>query len=270
MAFDAYIKFGEGTFVFDGRPIPLFPGDSDDDAHFWWCELRGCDFQLEADEHSENETETTQDKKGEKPRPELKAVTIKKRVDWASTSLFNKCCEAGEANNKKIDDQGELDPKGRIKKVTVEVCRQSGVKFPFLIIEYSGVTVTKYAIDMSGPEPSETITFEAEVLKYTYQRTDPETGAKKDGPVRSGALQNYTQQNQASQATSVSASGTAASAASSSPGGSGSGGGSGAAAATTATDGDGTHVGLVSAMDAAVNSNYPGLQQGTGFGLLPD
>src|SRR4051812_33267160 len=120
MAFDAYIKFGDGTETVNGHLVPLFPGDSDDDLHYWWCELRGCDFELDASEKSENEADSAHDKKDQKPRPELKAVKIKKRIDWSSTTLFRKCCEAAEAQTKKIDES-QQDPPGRIKKVTIEV-----------------------------------------------------------------------------------------------------------------------------------------------------
>jgi len=49
MATDAYIKFGEGSGTSPyGTPLPDIEGDSTDEGHYWWCELRGYDFSLEA------------------------------------------------------------------------------------------------------------------------------------------------------------------------------------------------------------------------------
>jgi len=225
-------------------------GDSDDESHYWWCELRGCDFEMEASERSEDEADTKEEKKS---KAELKPITIKKRVDWASTELFTKCCEAAEATTKKADDDDQ--EKGRIKQVTVEVCRQSGEKFPFLIIKYSGVTVVKYGIDMSGPEPTETITFKAEMTQFEYQRTDADTGEKKGGPVRTGELASFTPAAQG-QGGAAGAAATAADAAA-------------AADAAGGPDGNGSLGGLT-ATEAGVNANFPGLGSPTGFGLLPD
>ncbi len=252
MAIDAYIKFGEGTDLGpDNKPLPKIEGDSDDEAHYWWCELRGCDFEMEASERSEEEADTKEEKKS---KAELKPITIKKRVDWASCELFTKCCEAAEATTKKADDDDQ--EKGRIKQVTVEVCRQSGEKFPFLTIKYTGVTVVKYGIDMSGPEPTETITFKAEMTQFEYQRTDADTGEKKGGPVRTGELASYTPQAQgAGGATGAAAAAAAAAeAADAAPGG---------------PDGNGALDGMT-ATEAGVNANFPGLANPTGFGLLPD
>ncbi len=250
MASDAYIKFGEGTERGpDNKLLPKIEGDSDDESHYWWCELRGCDFEMEASERSEEDADTKEEKKA---KAELKPITIKKRVDWASTELFTKCCEAAEAATKRADDDDQ--EKGRIKDVTVEVCRQSGDKFPFLIIKYTGVTVVKYGIDMSGPEPTETITFKAEMTQFEYQRTDPDTGAKKGGPVRTGELPSYVPTQQ----------------------GNGQGGEAGsdadaavAVALAGGPDGGGSLNGLTPT-EAALNANFPGLGSPTGFGLLPD
>src|SRR5436190_2724262 len=117
MASDTYIKFGTGTDKGpEGQELPLILGDSDDFQHFWWCELRGCEFELETGQSSEK------DGKKIKPKIELKPVSIKKRIDWASTGLFMKCIEAAEAATKKADDKQQ---KGRLDEVTVHVCRQS-------------------------------------------------------------------------------------------------------------------------------------------------
>src|SRR5262249_33656656 len=135
----------------------------------------------------------------EKPKPSFKKVTIKKRVDWASTQLFLRCCYAAEATARKLI--GEQD-RGMIDRVTIEICKQaapaawvegkqSEVKFPYVTVRYFGVRIVGYSIDISGPEPSETISFVFEKLDVEYQPTDPLTGTRKDGVSRAIGMQNY-------------------------------------------------------------------------------
>src|ERR1043165_4821049 len=113
MAIDAYVKFGEGTDTSPvyGTPLPEIEGDSDDTQHHWWCELRDCGFELENPEQDAAGEGADKDKK-----PFFKQVRLKKRVDWGSTQLFIKCCEAAEATTKKTDEE---KAKGVIKQVTV-------------------------------------------------------------------------------------------------------------------------------------------------------
>ena len=188
-----------------------------------------------------------------KPKAELKPITIKKRLDWASTSLFTKCCEAAASTTKKTD--GDDDEKGRIKDITIEVCRQSDTKFPFLKIKYTGVTIVKYGLDMSGPEPSESITFKAETMQFEYQRTHPETGAKQGGPVRTGKLESYTPGQDGGGAAGAAAAAAVAAAGMGDDDDGGAGGG---------LDGNGTDG------EGLVNSNFPGLLTTGSLGLLPD
>src|ERR1051326_1813900 len=208
MPTDAYIRFGpESGDVEEGHPIPVIPGDSDDDQHFWWCELRNCSFELEGNERTEDPDEQSDDDTGEeKARPQVKSVSITKRVDWASAALFRKCCEAPKAKEEQTDqDDEDDDPKGRIKSITVHICRESGGKFPFLIIEYKGIYVTKYHLDISGPEPVETIGFTAEEHSFKYQQTDPLTGEKKGNLHDSGTMESYTEANRAAAQASAAA-----------------------------------------------------------------
>jgi len=155
---DAYVKFGEGSGT-DGpknTPLPLIEGDSTDATHYYWSELRDCNFGFA----SKDPEPEGADGDSKKPTKQLDQVTLTKKVDWASTQLFQKCCEAAKA---KIAKSKEEQSKGRIDQVTVEVCKTAGgVKFPFLIIKYYGVRVVDYAVSMSGPEPSETIKLEIE------------------------------------------------------------------------------------------------------------
>jgi hypothetical protein len=67
MATDAYIKFGEGSGTSPyNTPLPDIEGDSTDEKHYWWCELRGYDFALEA---GERDSSADGDKDAEKPKP---------------------------------------------------------------------------------------------------------------------------------------------------------------------------------------------------------
>jgi type VI protein secretion system component Hcp len=182
MPTDAYIKFGDDDS--DPNDYPLIEGDSTDDQHYWWCELRDFSADLKA---ADRKKDDEHDSHGEEARPTFEPVTIKKRVDWASTQLFTKVCEAAKATTMKSDDDEGI---GRINVVTIHICRQAGDKFPFLTVKYFGVTLTDYGIDLSGPEPSESVTMKYEKFKFCYQPTSPETGVKKGGEQCTGQLQN--------------------------------------------------------------------------------
>jgi type VI protein secretion system component Hcp len=275
MATDAYIKFGESS---DKSPydtlLPAIEGDSTDFNHYWWCELRGYDFALDA---GERDSASEGDKSKEKPKPTFHKVTIKKRVDWASTQLFTKCCAAAQATARKLT--GDQD-QGLIDRVTIEICKQAAEskkgpsdpkddKFWFVTVRYFGVRIVGYTIDMSRPEPDETITFVFEKLDVEYQQTDPRTGLRINGAVsRAIGMPNYTNANPQSAQSSGAGTSTTTSAS------------TGAAAAAAAgaaggADGNGAPAnngssGNPSPTEAAVNANFPGLWGGNGFGILPD
>jgi type VI protein secretion system component Hcp len=264
MATDAYIKFGEGSGTSPyGTPLPDIEGDSTDEKHYWWCELRGYDFALEA---GERDSSAAGDKDAEKPKPTFKKVTIKKRVDWASTQLFMKCCNAAVATtNKSMDDH---DP-GRIDRITIDICKQSDDKFPFIVVRYFGVRIVAYAIDMSGPEPAETISFVFDKLELEYQRTNPFTGARMGETAKALNMENYapTQSSQSGAASvagaaSTSSASTGAAAAAAAAAGGGADGNGAPASNGSSVNGSPTEV--------AANANFPGLWGGNGFGILPD
>jgi len=107
MATDVYIKFGESEDR--GGPLntylPDIEGDSTDAYHYWWCELRECGFDMDTPQQLDEESGQSDDKK---PASGFKSVTLRKRVDWASTQLFLKCCQAAMATTtKSTDDQGD-------------------------------------------------------------------------------------------------------------------------------------------------------------------
>jgi type VI protein secretion system component Hcp len=271
MPADAYIKFGESDGKGPlGTPLPAIEGDSTDAWHYWWCELRSCGFDLEATDWKapgeENDSENDDTSKAK-----FKKVTLKKRVDWASTLLFRECCDQAMALSKSKAEQEQ----GWIDMVTVEICRQTGAtvnlggemileKIPFVTVKYHGVRVTRYAIDMNGPEPSESITFEFQKLEFEHVRTDPETGLKmsKDAVTRTSKLSNSaTGQGGTPSAGGPAPAGVAMPAVVAASAG-------GPAAASSGANG--SPVSAIPAIEVAVSANFPGLWQGTGFGVLPD
>jgi len=277
MATDAYIAFGQS----DGRspyglPLPEIEGDSTDAWHYWWCELRSCGFDLQAKdwktEVEGTDAEENEDKK--KAKAEFKPVKLAKRVDWASSHMFYWCCQQAMALSKSEEERKNSE----FKLVIVEVCRQTGAtvdlnghkvveKIPYLTVRYKDVRITHYSISMDGPEPSESITFEYGSMDFEHIRTDPETGLKvtKDAVTKAIGMANSTP--------GVGGTGNTAG---------GTGGESTAPSATPAvvvapnsgntgsSGGAAVPAGGGSAVDAAAGANYPGLWQGTGFGILPD
>jgi len=274
MATDAYIKFGEGSGESPyGTPLPDIEGDSSDAGHYWWCELRGYDFSLDA---GERDSASEGDKTKEKPKPSFKKVTITKRVDWASTQLFMKCCYAAEATARKLTGDQDM---GLIDRVTIDICKQAAEskegesdakvdKFAFITVRYYGVRIVGYEIDMSKPEPDETIEFVFQKLDVEYQPTDPLTGLKKSGVSRATGMQNYTAAKPSTaQGGGTSGAGTAVTTTSTSAGGTGTAANNGASNGAPASNGSN---GDASPTEAAVNANFPGLWSGNGFGILPD
>ena len=263
MPADNYVKFGETP----GKPRePYIKGDCTDDDHLDWCELRGSGFEVAFPDEEKSGDDAS--KSEDKQTVTLKPVSLTKRVDWASTQLFEKCCEAGKAKIAKSKEERDV---GTIDKVTVEVCKYAnGKKFAFMVIEYSGVRITNFSINMNGPEPQETIVFEYDKFEFKYQPTNPYTGAPEGALLTTATFEGRKEKDDAG--TPATTSGT-----SSSGSGSGSTGGT-ATAATAATavatvaSGGGTRASanLSSAVDAGLSANFPGVLPSNGLGLLPD
>ena len=250
MGTDAYVSFGKGTKTGGprGTLLPLIEGDSTDEIHYWWCELRDCNFDIKVEDRGSDSAGQTGDKS---PNAQLTHVTLKKRVDWASTQLFMKCCEGHEATVKKTDAD---KAKGKIDEVKVELYKTVGeLKFPFVIITYYGVRIISYGIDVSSPEPAETITFEIEGLDYEFQPTDPYTGLPKSGGLlRATNMKNH----KPTQATARQGGGA--------PVDGGGGGGGNPAGTPGAPPGAPPPT-----TDAKVGYLFPGVWSGTGPGVLP-
>jgi type VI protein secretion system component Hcp len=267
MPTDAYVRFGEDTNAgLDdyGQAQPLLDGDCTDAKHFNWCELRDTDFHIEFP-HSD---EKAGDDPGKSAAKHLPTATLKKRVDWASTRLFLACIQASQAS---IEKNKEND--GVIEQVRVEVCKDVGDdedegKLCYLAFEYENVRILDFAVDMSDPEPTETIRFSYEAFRMGYQQTDPETGL----PIGSMEWTDTIADTAASGAISSSdGDGNAQAAAGVSSALSAQGASQGSASSSNNGNGNASAGGqLATATDAALGANFPGIWGPAGLGILPD
>src|SRR5438105_1348616 len=240
MPADVYVSFGEDSDP--DNPYPLIEGDSTDEDHLWWCELRGSSFTVKPDP-----AKAPPEKGQAKDTAPFEHVQLTKRVDWASTDLFQKCCEGAEAKIAKSKAKSEdAEAPGAINKVRIEVCKAAGQKkFPYSIIEYYGVRIVDFAISMNDPEPSETITIAYDGFAFGYQKTDPYTGLPV-GEMR--MTERITARKKSSSADDApTTSGATPAAAAAAAGGGGAAGGAGAAGAASlaaaATGNSGSAVG---------------------------
>jgi len=228
----------------------------------------------EKDEAGNNQTSVQEDKDHKPLPPKLKSTTLRKRVDWASPQLFYHCIEA--AMNSTVpprplpsDDPDDPEPlTGVINFVTVDVCRPAGGKKVIGVqVIYSDVTITRYELSLSAPEPAENLTFEYKTVQYKFFPVDPfsselvEGGMKETGIIKSVEGDEQTTGDGSPDAGSESAGDEAG-------GGAGAGGGTNDSMAPAGAVGAPQTPG--GAPDPTVTVNYPGLWQGTGFGLLPD
>ena len=272
MAIDAYVKFGktDDTGGPNDTPLPKIEGDSTDADHYWWCELRDCGFDL-SNPHSSKDG----DDEDTIPPSHFEPVTLKKRVDWATTQLFLKCCQAAEATTKNTDVEEEDDESGVIDEVEVNVCRPRGgsgngdgnqsVKYNVVRVIYYNVRITHFEFSIDGPEPTEEIKFEFDSLDYYYQPSDPDTGEPKGDEVKIRSLTNHSLSQSSAQSgnqTPVTANTTTAQ---TSSGGGGGGNGSGG---SQSQNGNGSGNPLVSTTESIASSNLSGWMPLTGPGTL--
>ena len=268
MAIDTYVKFGRYK---DPQPMigphntyrPKIDGDSTDADHYWWCELRDCGFDLK---NPDPPPAGKDDDKDDITPSHFDPVTLRKRVDWATTQLFIKCCQGPEATTKRVDSDESED--GVINEVEVHVCRPVGsfkdvdnagntierVKIPVVIVIYKNVRITHFQISIDDPEPAEEIKFEFDELDYGYQPTNPNTG-EKDGDVQwIKTMKNHKLQEKAAPSadtpatTSGSGGGASATVVTAGGGGGAQGGGS-----------NGSSSGLVTTTESIALANVPGL-----------
>jgi type VI protein secretion system component Hcp len=272
MPTDVYVSFGEDDAGADDDGYhdfgPEILGDCTDEQHFNWCELRDTGFSVTFP----HQTKGNDDKTPEASAQHLEHITLKKRVDWASTRLFLRCCQAAKAKVGKTKAEKDV---GTIHAVYVEVCKDAGKnpnsdfksgKFPYLAVRYLGVRILSFAIDMSGPEPTETIEFEYDAFEMGYQKTNPETGlpegkfewaAKVEGNKKSTQTEDGSGSGGDSAQQAVSAAGAAVAA-------------QGGAVSSSNGNGASGAGNLANATDTAANNNFPGVWGPAGFGVLPD
>jgi type VI protein secretion system component Hcp len=230
--------------------------------HYNWCELRDTGFAVSYPHDAKPGDGDTE----EETKQHLEHISLKKRVDWASTRLFRSCCQAGKA---KIDRNKDDDDQGTIHKVMVEVCKDAGGegKFAYLAIEYKNVRIINYSLDMSDPEPAETIEFEYDAFKLGYRKTNPYTGHPIGEMEWTDSIEGKKKTAHSSPTGGNQQSGSAVAAVVAAQGGSVGGAGSGGRSAAGNGSPDGA---LTTATEAAVGTNFPGVWGPSGFGVLPD
>jgi type VI protein secretion system component Hcp len=265
MANDVYIKFGLDSQD-ETSDLPEYEGDSTDSAHLWWCELRECGFDMNCPKEA--------DPKADPPEKAVastfKSVTLKKRLDWASTQLFDLCIQAAmKMTDRPILENG-VPLTGLIDEVTVDVCRPAGgEKASCVKVIYKGVRIIKYGISLSGPEPAENITFEFDKVRFRYYQTNPYTGELVDiSGIETDEMDNHHEDDQNSGQSNTG--GGTADGNGDGSGGGGSGDGALTPAVLAAIAAAASSAAAGSAPDPTVTVNFPGLWQGTGFGVLPD
>lgn len=190
---DAYVMFGT-TKEFGGpnnTPLPWIEGDSEDSRHFYWCEIRdGGELRLRFEREAGEAGEAA------RPGPRCGAfepVGLSKKVDWATTQLFQRCCTAHAA---KLTDPVEESQRQTVwlDKVIVHICRPDPVltKVTFLELTYTEVRITDFSISMSGGavEPTEEVTFEFKDVTFSFYPVDPLTGLLAPKPERTLVLHN--------------------------------------------------------------------------------
>jgi type VI secretion system secreted protein Hcp len=148
MAFDAYLK------------IEGIPGESLDDKHKDWIEIKGFDFGA-----SQSTSATASSSGGATAeRVNLSDFTIRKFIDKASPKLFEACCKGQH-----------------IKEVTLSVNRAGGDKVKYLEVKLEEVIVSATTIDgnpaVEGDLPSEVVKFNFGRIKKTYTQQKRQDGS---------------------------------------------------------------------------------------------
>jgi type VI protein secretion system component Hcp len=239
--------------------------------------LRDCGLDIEGpplvkeedEETGTSQTTVTKGQDGKPIPPKLKSTTLKKRVDWASPQLFQRCLDAAMNSTvppKPIRDDDTREPRtGVINFVTVDVCRPAGgEKVVGVQVIYEDVTITRYEISLSAPEPAENLTFEYKAVSYKFVSVDPYSGQLvKGGERETGRIKGLEGDEHSAAANSANAGGESTG----DEGGGGTEAGGGTPSPATVPVGAPATPGA--APDPTVTVNFPGLWPGNGFGLLP-
>jgi type VI secretion system Hcp family effector len=139
--------------------IDGIPGESTDDKHKNWIEVSSYSHgvcQLSAGERSTGGAATG-------GRCDHQDFTISKSLDKASPVL-NLYCSNGK----------------HIEKITIELCRATGDKQPYLVYKLVDSVVSSVGIGGGGGGiPNESVTFNYGAIYWTYIETDHQSGKKK-------------------------------------------------------------------------------------------
>ncbi|TJZ64240.1 Hcp family type VI secretion system effector [Chitiniphilus eburneus] len=147
MAFDAFIKI-------DG-----IPGESTDDKHKDWIEIKSFAHKLE------QPASATASSVGGATAERVNHSTfdIVHLIDKASPKLYEACCTGKH-----------------IKDVTLELCRAGGDKVKYLEVKLEQVLISKVQPNGSSNDegfPSEAVSFSYGKIKWTYTQQKREDGA---------------------------------------------------------------------------------------------
>jgi type VI secretion system secreted protein Hcp len=160
MAFDAFMKIEQSYKGLD------LSGESTDASHANWIQLSEYSFGV-SQPHAGSRSDSGAATGG---RADFEAFTCKKSVDKASNSLMI-CCARGD----------------HLPKITIELCRATGSKTPFVKLVYTDCIITKVTVNGSGGSegeiPTEDLEFNFGSVEFSYQGTDHKTGALVGGMI---------------------------------------------------------------------------------------
>lgn len=145
-----FVKFGDSI-----------RGEAEDADHKGWCEIYELSWELE-NEVSPPDKENA--KENEHERGEMMEITIKKKIDRASTELANLCWKGHH-----------------LAEVVIE-CHRAGGTAPlkYLEIKLQHVVITNYEIGLSEGDddmPEEELDLAFSYILMTYFPMDKTTGA---------------------------------------------------------------------------------------------
>lgn len=139
--------------------IDGIPGESTDEKHKNWIEVLSYSHgvsQMGAGSRSTGGAATG-------GRCDHQDFSIVKELDKATADLNLVCC-----NGK------------HIKKITLELCRATGDKQPYMKYELEDVVISSVSIGGGGGGiPTESVTFNYGKINWVYTETDHQTGKKK-------------------------------------------------------------------------------------------
>lgn len=145
MAFDGFIKI-------DG-----IQGESKDDKHKDWMEIKSCDWGVTQPTSAAASTAGG----GSSERASFQDLVITKELDKASPKLAVYCADGSH-----------------IKEVVVELCRAAGSdKLKYMEFKLSNVIVSSVSVNGSDGIPVETIKFNYGKIEWTYTQQKRSDGA---------------------------------------------------------------------------------------------